>query len=636
MANLSKEKRNKMLSFLESLRKEHTDDFSVRAFSEIENYIRSKKYGLVWEEHEENIDELLKDKIPVLEEDENETIIKTELENNNFLIEGDNLQTLYLLQKTHREKIDLIYIDPPYNTGSEDFVYNDRYLNKGDLFRHSKWISFMEKRLKLAGSLLAKRGLICISIDDNELYTLKLLCDEIFGEQNFVTNYCIQVRYAEKSLADGKQIKPVMEYVLIYAKDIKEVKINLPEEEYTDDAFVFSIKELSNGKKITDKDGSEYIVFKPGEWVIEKKENSSIDLLKETWISGTIYTKMSYGQVVRKYIEPRMKKDGTGCLYKILGRGDDGLGYRYYVGPQRKNATRCKMYSGIPLDRRQELEAGKGAYRKVPIPNHDDYAADFGNIANEGGIPFNSGKKPVKLIKKLIDFFEDRDITVLDFFAGSGSTAEAVMDKNNEDGGKRKFIICTNNELTRDKQVELLVKNGYIEKEPSRGTVKHEEWQEKYDQLIDTEEYKALVKEHEKEGICRSVTIPRLKTVITGIKIDGKRYSEGRNENLKILKCTWTPRKPEDYLLSNVLCLHIKEMIELQNAITIDNKKNILILNKDDYKEYIEKGNIEIIENVWINQNILFNSTQVKELEEIGYKSIPKEFFGFELKEAAE
>ena len=160
MPNLSQIKRQRMLDFLETLRKEHTDDESIRAFTEIENHLRDKKYGLVWEEHEEAVDVKLRTHIPVFKEDADKKIAAAEGEVYNFILEGDNLQSLYLLEKTHSGCIDIIYIDPPYNTGSKDFKYNDAFVDKTDGFRHSKWLSFMYARLKIARDLLSDTGLI--------------------------------------------------------------------------------------------------------------------------------------------------------------------------------------------------------------------------------------------------------------------------------------------------------------------------------------------------------------------------------------------------------------------------------------------------------------------------------------------
>ena len=192
MPNLSKIKRLRMLDFLGELRKVHTDDESIRAFTEIENHLRDKKYGLVWEEHSEQVDERLEKNIPIFTEDTDKKITVAEGEDYNFILEGDNLQSLYLLQKTHKGHIDIIYIDPPYNRGKDDFVYDDDFIDRNDTFRHSKWISFMTKRLALARELLSKRGLIFISIDDNEVASLKLTMDEIFGEDLFINMFVWQ------------------------------------------------------------------------------------------------------------------------------------------------------------------------------------------------------------------------------------------------------------------------------------------------------------------------------------------------------------------------------------------------------------------------------------------------------------
>lgn len=186
MANLSQQRREKMLAFLETLKEQHTDDDSLIALGEIEKELKSKKYGLVWEEHEEAVDVQMKTQIPVFTEVKEREICTDENGAYNFLLEGDNLHSLYLLEKTHRGKIDVIYIDPPYNTGSKDFIYDDAFVVKEDGFRHSKWISFMEKRLKIAHKLLSDKGVIFLSIDDNEQAILKVLMDDIFGEQNFI------------------------------------------------------------------------------------------------------------------------------------------------------------------------------------------------------------------------------------------------------------------------------------------------------------------------------------------------------------------------------------------------------------------------------------------------------------------
>ena len=151
---------------------------------------KQKKYGLVWEDKPEDVEERLREELPVLIEDTGKAIISGEAgAPNHILIEGDNLEALTALAYTHEGQIDVIYIDPPYNTGNKDFVYNDQFVDKEDSYRHSKWLSFISKRLRIAKRLLSDKGVIFISIDDNEQAQLKLLCDEVFGEGNFVGSY---------------------------------------------------------------------------------------------------------------------------------------------------------------------------------------------------------------------------------------------------------------------------------------------------------------------------------------------------------------------------------------------------------------------------------------------------------------
>jgi adenine-specific DNA-methyltransferase len=151
-----------------------------------------KKYGLVWEDKPEEVEEQLRENLPVLKEVKDKAITNGEDCPNHILIEGDNLHALTALSFTHEGKIDVIYIDPPYNTGNKDFKYNDSFVDKEDSYRHSKWLSFMNKRLQIAKRLLSEKGVIFISLDDNEQAQLKILCDEIFGELNFISNAIIE------------------------------------------------------------------------------------------------------------------------------------------------------------------------------------------------------------------------------------------------------------------------------------------------------------------------------------------------------------------------------------------------------------------------------------------------------------
>lgn len=572
MANLSKIKREKMLEYLEKLKEINNDDENIRAITEIENALNEKKYGLVWEEHSEKVDEMLEHNIPIFVEDETRKITANENEAYNFLLEGDNLHSLKLLEKTHKGKIDIIYIDPPYNTGNKDFIYDDSFVVKDDGFRHSKWISFIEKRLSIAKELLSKKGFIFISIDESEHTQLRLLCNDVFGEDNYQATLHVQVRYPQKSLTEEKNFKPVIEYVLVYSKENQYFAPNREAEPYTEEKFVYAINELTDGETFF-VGNQEVTVFKKGEWNLRKLEESSINGLKETWISGTIYTKMSYGKVFQTVVEPRINIDGLSCLYKVHGRGDDGLGFRYYTGPQRKGASRGKMYSGMPISRVNEINEGN-AVRYKPIDTFFDYAADFGNINHEGNITFNSGKKPVKMLKHLINLNKDKCITVLDFFAGSGTTGHAVMQLNKEDGGHRKYILCTNNE----------------------------------------------------NNICEEVTYQRLKNI-----------QEDLPHNLKYYKTEFIPKfSDEEDSISDKMMEHIKELIELEHHIELDGKKYLIFENEDKLAEAIEK--IENNGSLFVRSGIFLSRSDQRVFDEkqVNVIEIPEYYFREELKEVGE
>ena len=390
----------------------------------------------------------------------------------NLYIEGDNLDVLKLLQESYLDAVDLIYIDPPYNTG-KDFVYPDSFMMDDEDYNdgvgyfdeegnvnfsrensqstakyHSDWCSMMYSRLVLARNLLSESGAIFISIDDNEYDNLKKMSDEVFGNQNYLITFHVQVRYSNKTLNEKNDWQPVMEYILIYAKNSTLFKPNKPFSEYSLDAFKYKITELNEGTRIEVK-GRIVDVFKKGEWMIENLE-PSLDGLKETWVSGSIYSGTGNGTMVQNVIEPRIEVDGYGSMYKIHGLGEDGLGYRYFQGPQKEGANRSKMFSGVPLTKKAEILEGT-AVKFQSIPNIYDFSPDFGNIRHEGGISFNSGKKPVKMMKQIINYCTNKNALILDFFSGSASTAEGVLQLNREDGGNRKFIMVQVPEATDEK-----------------------------------------------------------------------------------------------------------------------------------------------------------------------------------------
>lgn len=384
----------------------------------------------------------------------------------NLYIEGENLKVIKLLQETYLNKIKMIYIDPPYNTGKDSFVYDDNYSIDSAVFSglsgqydedgnmlfemkansetngrfHTDWLNMMYSRLKLARGLLTDDGVICISIDEKEMVNLTKICDEIFGVANHLETFHIQVRYANKSLNEDNDFQPIMEYILIYSKNKEKFEPRKPSEPYDLSKFCYSFEELTQGETLQIANKT-VTIFKQGEWKITKHNEGKIGLLKETWASGSIVKQSgTAAEFLAKYLIDRKPKDGLGVLYKIHNMGEDGLGYRYVTGPVKQDAIRGKFYSGVPLDRLEEIKNGTSVkYR--PIVNYYDYSGDFGNIRHEGGIPFNSGKKPIKMLQHLLYIcgVSDNDI-VMDFFSGSGSFAHAVLEYNDINGIKANYI----------------------------------------------------------------------------------------------------------------------------------------------------------------------------------------------------
>lgn len=331
----------------------------------------------------------------------------------NRLIFGDNLLALKALEAEYAGKVKCAYLDPPYNTGNAFEHYEDG-------LEHSIWLGLMRDRLEIIRRLLSYDGFLCCQIDDSEGPYLKVLLDEVFGRSNYLTTFFIQVRYGNKTLAEDNAFQKMIEQCFIYAKDNKQCQPIKDQEEYKVEKFEWEIIENAEGELI-ELGGKKVQLFKSGQYDI-KKIAPSFSGLKETWATGSlIKQKASSGEFLAKYIAPRKELDGLGCLYKVYGIGEDGLGYRYITGPKKVGATKGKFYSGIPLDRLEELKKGNST-KAVPIINFYDLAGNFGNCRLEGGVDFRSGKKPEKLLEIILNHFSLPNDLVLDSFAGSGTT----------------------------------------------------------------------------------------------------------------------------------------------------------------------------------------------------------------------
>ena len=359
----------------------------------------SKTYGLVWEDKPEDVEERLREELPVLTEVSDRAIISDNPDApNHIIIEGDNLEALSTLAYTHAGKIDVIYIDPPYNTGNKDFIYNDSYVDSEDSYRHSKWLSFMSKRLRIAKKLLSDRGFIFISIDDNEFANLRILCDDIFLATNFVAS---PVRRRRKSQANlSKNISTIHEYVLIYRKSAEfelnkiEANIDLSDYKNPDNDPRGPYKTMP----CTNKGGSRYSVTTPSGRVISEewrfKEETYYALLNDDRL--------------------------------VFPRGGAGKPrYKLFLSDKEDKGVIANSWWA-------ELESNQeGASLLKEIMDGEDV--------------FNN-PKPIGLLKFILTLGSINNSYILDFFAGSGSTLHATMQLNAEDGGKRTCILCTNNE----------------------------------------------------------------------------------------------------------------------------------------------------------------------------------------------
>ena len=381
--------------------------------------------------------------------DKSKSLSKNPSLDDNLIIHGDNLHALKSLLPRYAGKVKCIYIDPPYNTGNEGWKYNDKvnspmlaeWLKKAvdteDLERHDKWLCMMWPRLQLLKELLAEDGVILVSIDDNESHRLKILMDDIFGTENYLLTYYVKVRYPEKTLTEKNEYQKVVEQVFVYKKHnfspIREKK------RYSLDKFKWEIIEKSKGKKIKIKNKN-VMLFTKDEYEIRKVPPSKKNL-KETWATGTVARNNASGKFFAESLKSRKKIDGLSCLYKVEGIGEDGLGYRYFTGPKKQSATEGKFYSGVPIKKKKDIETDGSAFKLQSISNFYDFSDAFGNCRLEGNISFTSGKKPIEFLKKILSHCVRSDGIILDSFAGSGSTAHAVLDLNKEDGGNRKFIL---------------------------------------------------------------------------------------------------------------------------------------------------------------------------------------------------
>lgn len=401
--------------------------------NELKEIKKLKKYWLVWEEKQEHFDKETVWKLPVLKEVKENDIFNDDSESN-ILIEWDNYHTLSVLNYTHKWKIDVIYIDPPYNTGNEDFIYNDKIIDKEDKFRHSKWLSFINKRLKLAKKLLSEKGVIFLSIDDNEIAQLKLLCDEIFWNENFIWTFIIN---STPNARDYWHIWKMHEYCLFYSKNCLKTKTNLLKCEdkkftYSDEKWGYNIHPLYNSNEAFTNLNRPNLFYpfylnsnkKDSHWFYEislEYNEKYIEIYPSKSVKNNIQFVWRWGK----------EKSNKFMNKEIVWYKTGNWEYRIVQ----------KMRSSSKLIRTL-LSETKYSSRK--------WTAEIEEIFQKKAFSF---PKPLNLIKEFIQVGANKNSTVLDFFAGSWTTWHAVLDLNKEDWWNRKFILATNNENNICKEV---------------------------------------------------------------------------------------------------------------------------------------------------------------------------------------
>ena len=556
--NISKQKREELLAkikvirtFIASAEQDENTGNLLTYLSELEHDVGGKKYGLVFEEHREEIDEILATHTPVLTEDG--SLLIDNGGQMNFLLEGDNLASLQLLLKTHKGEIDLIYIDPPYNTGHNDFAYDDNFVSANDAFLHSKWLSFMRNRLALAKNLLSPVGCIFISINDIEQSQLKLLCDSIFGESNFIATL---PKKGSGGRQDSKHFAVVHEYVLCYARNANYFVAGREEKESGD----YPLMDETTGRRYKLQ-------------LLRKWGDSSRRIDRPNLYYPLYYSEKS-GEISTEPIA-----DGI-IIYPMLSKTEEG---RWRWG---KSTMQENIENGVVIFQKKSGEYV--GYEKIYEPTEvatKPYTTWIDDIDNNTGSTLLKnilGKtafdypKPLDLIEKLLRRGTDRtDITVLDFFAGSGTTGHAVMKLNAEDGGTRRFILCTNNE----------------------------------------------------NNICREVTYERIKRVID---------KEGYAASLKYFKVEYVPIDSRMYYeYADELLRHIRELVELENGVNFTANAEIgIVLTEEELEEFVGSETFALCRKLYVGHDVLPTDEQMAAIKAGGIEiSVIPDYYYKDLQE---
>lgn len=590
MTNLSELSRRRMLNFLESM-KDKADEDDLKAINEVENFISAKRYGLLWEEHEEFVDVQIAQKVPVFTEDKTKKIINDSEKPVHFLLEGDNLHSLYLLEKTHKGKIDLIIIDPPYNRGKDDFRYDDAIVDSEDEFRHSKWLSFMNKRLSQAKKLLSETGIIAINIDEHEVAPLIMLMEDIFGEQN---NLGTIIWNKQNPKGDAHKISTMHEYIIIFAKNyekIKEIDGFACRKKPNAKAMLTKAKQLYSqiGKKVLPADirALAKVYEYPKEILEQMKVEYDLEMVNREFANWLKTQNFSAGEKAYKYIDdkgrvyrgvsmawPNKKKAPDDYFIPLIHpvtRKECPIPTRGWRNPPRtmeKLMREGRILFGADETKQPERKYFLDENMTENTPSVYNNADSADSYMNKIGISFEY-PKPVSEVKYLIQNLHPNPQIVLDFFAGSATTGHAVLEVNEEENRQMQYILCTNNQ----------------------------------------------------NGIAENVAYKRLQI-----------ESENYGANLKYFKTDYIPRKSEDE--SEELLEHISEMVELDFSVDLETCSDIrLVFDEKELDELFADDSISNL-TIFVPNYVLLKDEQEYCIEQKNIKivRIPDYYFADELK----
>lgn len=351
----------------------------------------------------------------------------------NLIIKGNNLIALHSLKKRFAGKVKLIYLDPPYNTGSDSFGYNDS-------FNRSTWLIFMKNRLNVAQELLSDDGMIVVQISFHEFPYLRVLMDEIFSEARHKMDLNVLVRHPERSLTGDKEFNDVVEYALIYSKN-KDVKLPKQKIKKTISDYQYDFELPDCPHQVLSLGGKEVKVYLPETVKIVKRDGHE-NGRKSMSIRGSIREKNSSGRFYVANLESLVGKYPEGTIFTVPDMGDDIFSYRIFELPKNGNKNGF-YYPGKPVGNDFTLK---------PYPNFVDFVSQYNTVNSEGDISFRNGKKPESYIKYYVDMFTEKGDIVLDYHLGSGTTA-AVAHKMN-----RQYIGIEQMDYIKTVSVERLKK----------------------------------------------------------------------------------------------------------------------------------------------------------------------------------